>query len=152
MRANNRFLICALLAGTALWACKSSSEETPRPPEEQASQAAKTVEAPVKEPALEWPAGEPSYGRTAFLELKCYTCHLVSSDAELAKLYKEHGPGAYPAPDIDSSTGQRPDMVLLRQIALPGSSEEARASHMASYADTMTLAQMTNLAAYIKSL
>ena len=96
---------------------------------------------------LTWPEGDALAGRQAFLDLKCYQCHAVPAATDLAAL-NEDGPG----PVLTSDVGNKPRLHLLVQIVAPGSNREAQASHMGNFSESMTVAQLTDLIAWLESM
>lgn len=101
------------------------------------------------------PAGDAAKGRALFRELECYKCHAVkgeglppSGDArnvgpELTGMGGHH-PAEYFAESIIA-----PDAVIL---AGPGFTGPDGRSIMPSFADSLSVSQLTDLVAYLKSL
>jgi mono/diheme cytochrome c family protein len=98
--------------------------------------------------------GNAVAGRTAFLELKCNTCHAVAGERLNGRAPGRGGPGLGTAEALQS-----PDEIA-RSIAAPGHaiSDEAGPwrengkSRMPDYAQVMTVRQLMDLVAYIRSL
>jgi hypothetical protein len=97
---------------------------------------------------LFWPDGDPHAGMQAFKDLKCTQCHRVASVAELAVLTE--GPAVGPA--LDSATAKRARVDILVQIVAPGTDPTIQESHMGNFDDVMTVAQLTDLVAFVESL
>jgi hypothetical protein len=100
------------------------------------------------------PPGDPTRGRQAFMDFGCFSCHAVQG---------EHFPGQpgekRPGPDLTGMGGHHPagyfaESILNPDAVLvdgPGYLGSDGRSIMPSYPD-MTLAQLTDLVAYLKSL
>jgi mono/diheme cytochrome c family protein len=98
-------------------------------------------------PLVGWPDGDADAGRKAFVELRCTHCHAVPSIQELAA--KDEN---LPGPDLVGYDASYPRLFILRQIVAPGSDDPAEDSHMGSFADVMTVQQLTDVVAFVESL
>lgn len=97
---------------------------------------------------LFWPDGNPHRGMQAFQDLKCTQCHMVQTVPELAQLTE--GPAIGPA--LDSKTAKRERVDILVQIVAPGTDPSIQESHMGHFDEVMTVAQLTDLVAFVESL
>ena len=61
-------------------------------------------------------------------------------------------PGPARGPLLSGVAATRPRLELMAQIAVPGTDPEVHASHMGSFASTMTVDQLTDLIAFVESL
>lgn len=105
--------------------------------------------------ALNWPTGDPSRGRAAFVRFECYSCHEVRGEQfpvpkepgklgpELSAMGPLHEAGYFveaivnPSAVIDRDRGYE---------AADGSSK------MPSYNDSLTVQELIDLVAYLKAL
>lgn len=101
------------------------------------------------------PAGDAAAGRQAFVDLKCYACHVISGEQFPLKL----GEVATAGPELTGMGGHHPAEYFAESIVNPSAvlvegpgyiGGDGR-SIMPTYPD-MTLAQLANLVAYLKSL
>ncbi|MGE3178266.1 MAG: hypothetical protein AB7O32_12435 [Vicinamibacterales bacterium] len=104
------------------------------------------------------PAGDASKGRQVFVDLKCQTCHAVPSEPEFAAPFS-----ANPGPPIDASVSKQDASYLLSSILTPAHelsprmSEDVRSrlegtlSPMGDYSSVMTLRQLIDLHAYLRT-
>jgi len=97
--------------------------------------------------ALTWPDGDAHRGLEAFKDLKCATCHKVASIPDLAALNEEQI-----GPSLDHPGVKPARMDILVQIVAPGTDPSIRTSHMGNYDDVMTVAQLTDLIAFVESI
>jgi mono/diheme cytochrome c family protein len=105
------------------------------------------------------PEGEPQAGRQAFLDLKCVVCHRVT------------GESAFPAPvsvsqgpTLDGALQRRPFSELAAAIVLPSHAMSLKTSEqikqrpdgalspMPDFSRIMTVRQLADLLAYLRSL
>ena len=100
--------------------------------------------------------GNPVAGQKAFAELKCSSCHWVQNNVDLdtpvaAKLGPMLGSkqGGYPPGWIANSIVS-PSHTIARNFE--GEYEKGELSRMGDFSETMTVRQMMDLVAYIKSL
>ena len=102
------------------------------------------------------PPGDAAEGRKVFVAMECYACHEVkgenfprdsktppSAGPELTGMGSHH-PAEYFAESI-----LNPNRVIIEG---PGYTGPDGLSKMPSYADTMTLKQLTDVVAYLKSM
>lgn len=101
------------------------------------------------------PAGDATAGRQAFVALKCYACHAVAGEQFPLK----PGETATAGPELTGMGGMHPPEYLAESLMNPSAvliegpgyiGGDGR-SIMPSYPD-MTLAQLTNLVAYLRTL
>jgi hypothetical protein len=103
---------------------------------------------------LTLPRGDAERGREAFVELKCFSCHAVPGDVSMP------GPVAMkPAPALgvkqsNYKTGFITESVIFpaHDVAPGGKDPATSASRMGDFSDIMTVRQLTDLVAYLKSL
>ncbi len=101
------------------------------------------------------PIGDPEAGRTAYIELSCTTCHAVAGDAELAKPV-----ASVPVPKLTSEHARMSPGKLATAIVAPSHSvdkevarkTEGKLSPMADFSEAMTVRQLVDLVAYIRSI
>lgn len=103
---------------------------------------------------LTLPRGDAERGRAAFMDLKCGTCHAVPGDPGMPKPI-----AAKPAPDLGvKQTGYKSGFVAESVMfpshdTAPGGKEPGMSgSRMGDFSDVMTVRQLTDLVAYLKSL
>jgi mono/diheme cytochrome c family protein len=98
--------------------------------------------------------GDPAAGRVAFQKLKCDTCHAVAGEPVAAGLSKPGGP------QLGSAEASYSPDEIARSIAAPGHSiseksgpwREDKRSNMMDYSEIITVRQLMDLVAYIRSL
>ena len=101
------------------------------------------------------PPGDAAAGRRAFVELKCYTCHAIKGE----QFPLAPGESATAGPDLTGMGGHHPAEYLAESIVnpnavlvdAPGYIGGDGRSIMPPNPD-MTIGQLTNLVAYLKSL
>ena len=96
---------------------------------------------------LFWPDGNAHRGMQAFRDLKCTTCHKVATIPELGALTEEAI-----GPALNSETAMRDRVEILVQIVAPGTDPSIQESHMGRFDEVMTVAQLTDLIAFVESL
>jgi hypothetical protein len=106
-----------------------------------------------------WPAGDVSAGRQAFMDLKCTACHAVASEPDFPKPVS-----ANPGPPIGPGTARTDPSYLTAAIMTPSHaispniSPEVRASiegvlsPMGDFSRVMTVRQMVDVYAYLRSV
>jgi mono/diheme cytochrome c family protein len=102
------------------------------------------------------PPGDATEGRTVFASMECYACHEVKGEQfpRDSKTPRRSGPdltgmgGHHPAEYFAESI-LNPNRVIVEG---PGYTGPDGLSTMPSYADTMTLRQLVDVVAYLKSL
>jgi copper resistance protein D len=96
--------------------------------------------------------GEPDRGREIFVKLECYACHTVQGESfpppsrpgpELSGMGRHH-PAGYLAESV-----MNPNAVIVEG---PGYTGPDGLSTMPDYRDNLTLAELDDLVAYLKSL
>lgn len=99
------------------------------------------------------PPGDPERGRTVFVRMECYTCHTVQGESFPARAEKAgpdltgmgpHHPAAYFAETIIN-----PNRIIIQGKGYTGPDG---LSTMPSYNEDMTLAELIDLVAYLRSL
>jgi mono/diheme cytochrome c family protein len=116
-----------------------------------------TAETPTVTVTL--PAGDVAAGRQAFLDLKCTACHAVTSEPDFPRPVS-----ANPGPPIGPGTARSDPSYLAAAIVTPSHvlspnlSPEVRAniegvlSPMGDFSRVMTVRQMVDLHAYLRSV
>lgn len=126
-----------------------------------------TAMVPVSVPAQDYetllvtlPKGDQQAGRRAFVDLKCFLCHRVDGDARFpAPLPESQGP------ELNRSLRARPVAELTSAIVVPSHSmsvktspaikkrlETSMQSPMADFSTAMTVRQLADLVAYLRSV
>lgn len=102
------------------------------------------------------PKGDPAAGKKFFSELKCNSCHWVQNDLDLAvPVTAKAGPllgykqAGYSVGWIANSIVSPSHTIALNS---DGQSEDSELSRMGDFSETMTVRQLIDLVAYIKSL
>ncbi len=105
------------------------------------------------------PEGDAAAGRQAFADLKCTACHAVPSDANLPAPIS-----STPGPPLDAITAHRDISYLLASIMTPShavslrisddvrSALEGVLSPMGDFSRAMTVRQLVDVHAYVRSL
>ena len=102
------------------------------------------------------PSGQAAAGRQVFIDLECYTCHQVAQET-----FPEFSRGAeHIGPDLTGMGAHHPGEYFAESIINPnavivigeGYSGPDGLSRMPEYNDVLTVQQLTNLVAYLKSL
>ncbi len=101
------------------------------------------------------PVGDPEAGREAFIALSCTTCHAVQGDRELAQPV-----AAVPVPVLGPAQGKMSPGKLASAIVSPShtvskevtSRVEGELSPMGDFTEAMTVRQLIDLVAYLRSL
>ena len=102
------------------------------------------------------PAGDAAAGRKVFVALECFACHEVKGEdfPQASKTPKGVGPeltgmgGHHPAEYLAESV-VNPNRVI---VTGPGYTAADGLSKMPDYSDDLTVRQLTDLVAYLKSL
>jgi mono/diheme cytochrome c family protein len=102
-----------------------------------------------------WPKGDPAKGREVFIKLECYSCHEVRGErfpvpTEPTKLGPElSAMGPVHEPEYFAEAIINPSAVIE-----PGKGYEAPdgSSKMPSYNDSVTVQEVIDLVAYLRSL
>jgi mono/diheme cytochrome c family protein len=101
------------------------------------------------------PPGDPAAGRTAFAAMECHACHRVEGE-HFPETAQRKGKG----PDLTAMGSHHPAEYFAESILNPnrvivegaGYTGDDGLSTMPSYADSMTVKQLTDLVAYLTSL
>lgn len=103
---------------------------------------------------LVMPSGHADAGRAAFVELGCSSCHAVSWETELPRPV-----GAAHAPEIGKSVAATSPGMLVTAIIAPShyvspavrETAEGELSPMGDFTESMTVRQLIDIVAYLKS-
>lgn len=102
------------------------------------------------------PSGDAAEGRKVFVTMECFACHEVKGEGfpSDSKTPRDTGPaltgmGSRHPVEYFAESILNPNRVI---VLGPGYTGADGLSKMPSYADTMTLKQLTDLVAYLKSL
>ncbi len=102
------------------------------------------------------PEGDAVKGRAAFERLKCATCHRVEKDAAFTPPV-----ASKPAPKLGAKQAHYSRGWIANSIVSPshtivwdsdGKAEDSELSRMGDFTETMTVRELIDLVAYIKSL
>ena len=101
------------------------------------------------------PEGDPRAGRAVFIKLECYSCHRVAGEF-FSGGTKDQKPG----PELSGMGGMHPTEYLAEAIMNPnaviitgpGYTGPDGLSTMPDYSELLTLRQLLDLVAYLKSL
>lgn len=101
------------------------------------------------------PSGDPRAGREIFIKMECSSCHRVAGEP-FSEGVKEPRPG----PDLTGMGGLHPPEYIAESIITPnaviltgpGFTGPDGLSTMPDYSDLLTLRQLLDLVAYLKSL
>jgi L-cysteine S-thiosulfotransferase len=102
------------------------------------------------------PPGDPAKGREAFVTLECYACHAVKGEDFPTTSKRGHEPG----PDLTGMGSHHPAEYFAESIVNPnrvivqgpGYTGSDGLSKMPDYSEAMTVRQLVDLVAYLKSL
>lgn len=102
------------------------------------------------------PQGDAAKGREAFVQLECYKCHAVKGE----RFPPSGGDAQSVGPELTGMGDRHPAEYLAESIlapnaviiAGPGFTGADGRSIMPSYADALSVAQLVDLVAYLKSL
>lgn len=102
---------------------------------------------------LQLPQGEPARGRQVFIAMECYACHPVQGEA-FSQGSRKPGPaltgmGAHHPDDYFLESILNPNAVIVEGTGYTG--PDGR-SIMPDYRDLLTVGQLIDLVAYLKSL
>jgi mono/diheme cytochrome c family protein len=102
------------------------------------------------------PPGDPKEGRAVFVTLECYACHAVKGESfpTAAKGAEDVGPeltgmGSHHPTEYLAESLVNPNAVIVTGAGYTGSDGLSR---MPDYGDVLTVRQLIDLVAYIKSL
>ena len=102
------------------------------------------------------PKGDAAAGKKAFMDLKCFTCHQVENSSGF-----NHPLAAKPGPVLGKKQADYANGWIANSIVSPShtiafdssaAAEDAQLSPMGDFTETMTVRQMIDLVAYIRSL
>ena len=101
------------------------------------------------------PIGDAQAGREAFIALSCTSCHAVKGDSELSQPV-----AAVPVPVLGRSSAKMSPGKIASAIVSPShviskevtSKTEGELSPMADLTEAMTVRQLVDLVAYVRSL
>lgn len=104
---------------------------------------------------LSWPPGDPGRGRAAFLRFECYSCHEVRGE----RFPMPNEPGKL-GPELSSMGPLHEPAYLVEAIVNPnavvdrgqGYDAPDGSSKMPSYNDSLTVQELIDLVAYLKTL
>jgi len=102
------------------------------------------------------PSGDPAKGREVFVTMECFACHEVKGEDFPKTSKREHEPG----PDLSGMGSHHPAEYFAESIINPnrvivqgaGYTGSDRLSKMPTYGETMTVQQLVDVVAYLKSL
>jgi mono/diheme cytochrome c family protein len=102
------------------------------------------------------PPGDAVAGRKVFVAMECFACHEVKGEdfPSSSKTPRDAGPaltgmGSHHPPEYFAESIVNPNRVIVMG---PGYTGPDGRTKMPSYADTMTLTQLVDVVAYLKSL
>jgi mono/diheme cytochrome c family protein len=102
------------------------------------------------------PPGDPAKGREAFVAMECFACHEVKGEdfPKASKRAQEPGPaltgmGSHHPAEYFAESIVNPNRVIVQGTGYTGSDG---LSKMPDYGDVMTVRQLVDLVAYLKSL
>jgi L-cysteine S-thiosulfotransferase len=102
------------------------------------------------------PQGDASEGRKVFASMECFACHEVKGESfpQNPKTPRGSGPaltgmGSHHPPEYFAESIVNPNRVIVQGAGYTGADG---LSKMPSYADSMTLKQLVDVVAYLKSL
>lgn len=102
------------------------------------------------------PQGDAARGREAFLKLKCQTCHAVEGEKDFTVPVAEKAGPVLGTRQARYSPGWLADAIVSPSHTIAagsgGKSESGNLSRMGDFKDAMTVGEMIDLIAYIRSL
>ncbi len=102
------------------------------------------------------PKGNPAAGLKAFTELKCSACHWVENNIDLDPPVSEKAGPMLGHKQAEYSAGWIANSIVSPSHTIAanfdGEIEESDLSRMGDYSEIMTIRQMIDIVAYIKSL
>jgi hypothetical protein len=103
-----------------------------------------------------FPHGDPAAGRAVFEKLECYQCHTIQGESfpQASVLAGNSGPdltgmGAHHPIEYFAESILRPNAVI---VTGPGYTDATGMSIMPDYRDSLTVAELIDVVAYLKSL
>jgi mono/diheme cytochrome c family protein len=105
---------------------------------------------------LRFPDGDPAAGRATFAKLECYQCHTIRGES----FPQTSTSGGQVGPELTGMGGHHPVEYFAESILNPnavivtgpGYTDADGMSVMPDYRDTMTVAELIDLSAYLQSL
>jgi mono/diheme cytochrome c family protein len=102
------------------------------------------------------PLGDAGKGRDVFISMECFACHAVRGEDFPKSSKRDQGPG----PDLTGMGSHHPAEYFAESIVNPnrviiqgaGYTGSDGLSKMPAYGDTMTVQQLVDVVAYLKSL
>lgn len=105
---------------------------------------------------LSLPEGDAAQGRDAFIALKCNSCHEVLGDKHMAKpTAQKPGPGLGVRQSRYKPNFIADSIIFPSHAILPGSHGKDSQDHfskMGDFSDVITVRQLSDIVAYLKSL
>jgi len=102
------------------------------------------------------PRGDAAEGRKVFIAMECFACHDVTGEdfPQDSKRARDAGPpltgmGSHHPPEYFAESIMNPNRVIVLGSGYTGADQ---LSKMPSYADTMTVRQLIDVVAYLRSL
>jgi mono/diheme cytochrome c family protein len=102
------------------------------------------------------PPGDAAEGRKVFVAMECFACHMVKGETfpQTSETQRDNGPeltgmGSHHPAEYFAESIINPNRVIVQG---PGYTGPDSLSKMPSYADSMTLEQLIDVVAYLKSL
>jgi mono/diheme cytochrome c family protein len=102
------------------------------------------------------PPGDVTQGRKVFVALECFACHAVQGEdfPQASKTRPDSGPvltgmGSHHPPEYFAESIVNPNRVV---VLGPGFTGQDGLSKMPDYSDSLTIKQLVDLVAYLKSL
>lgn len=100
-----------------------------------------------------FPIGDPKTGRDVFVKLECFACHEVKGE-RFSQVPKQPGPelsgmGSHHPTEYVAESILNPNAVI---VTGPGHTGADGLSIMPDYRDSLTVTELTDLVAYLKSL
>ena len=149
LRANIRSLISIILISGTLAACQKH----------EAADHNSAGHGTLKDWKFTLVKGDAATGRELFIELECYKCHEIKGENFPTPVKNDKGIG----PELSQMAGSHPIEFFAESIANPNAVIDGDAkeeghigpdgkSKMPSFADVLTVQQLTDLATYLASL
>ena len=143
------FGVAALMVGAALGVAALSVRAQPAPGMRHEDHGT------PKDWKFAWPKGNPAKGREAFVKLECYSCHEVKGETFPAP----SDPGKV-GPELSAMGPLHDAEYFAEAIVNPGAVIESgkgyaapdRSSKMPSYNDSVTVQEVVDLVAFLRSL
>ena len=153
MRRKIILILLTILSGSVLLASCSKEQKQP---EAGGAMAEHGMAASWK---FTLPQGDPAAGRKVFIEAECYKCHEVKGETFPAVAVGEKGVG----PELSQMAGMHPVEFFAESVMNPNAVIDPDAkgkgylgddgkSKMPEYSDSLSVKQVTDLAAYLASL